>query len=77
MKKLLTLAAMMVMLFSVSLTANAKVSPSAEKVEDKPSIVQTVSPKTGENELIFYGLGAAAIVLASGAVIIRKYEMSV
>lgn len=83
MKKFLVLATMLVMLFSVSLTAYAAKSPKGEKVEEKPTtIVQiyqaapVVSPKTGESDIVLYGLGAAAVVLASGAVIVRKKEMA-
>lgn len=83
MKKFLTLATMLVMLFSVSLTANAAKSPKGEKVEEKPTtIVQViqaapvVSPKTGESDIALYGFGATAVVLATGAVIVRKKEMA-
>lgn len=77
MKKFLTLAAMFVMLFSVSLTADAANSPKAEKVDTKPVLIQTVSPKTGESDVVLYGLGASAVVLTSAAVIVRKKEMAI
>lgn len=78
MKKFLTLATMLVMLFSVSLTANAAKSPKAETVvENNTTVVEVyISPKTGESDVVLYGLGAAAVVLASGAVIIRKKELA-
>lgn len=77
MKKFLTLAAMFVMLFSVSLTADAANSPKAEKVDTKPVLIQVVSPKTGESDVVLYGLGASAVVLTSAAVIVRKKEMAI
>ena len=74
MKKMVTLAMMLAMMFSFSLTANAATSPSATP-EKTPGTELVVSPKTGESDLILYGFGAAAVVLASGAVVIRKKAM--
>lgn len=71
MKKLVTLMMMLMMMFSFTMTANAEVSPSGKPVET-PGTSDTTSPKTGESDIILYGLGAAATVLASGAVVIRK-----
>lgn len=74
MKRLMTLMLMFVMMFSLSLTAYAKdpvISPSGKPVEDEGSDV-VESPKTGESDLVLYGLGSAAVLLASGAVMIRK-----
>ena len=83
MKKFLVLATMLVMLFSVSLTAEAAKSPKGEKVEEKPTtIVQiyqapVVSPKTSDSDIMLYGLGAAATVCAAGAVVVKRKEMTV
>ena len=83
MKKFLTLATMLVMLFSVSLTADAAKSPKAEKVEEKPAtIVQiyqapVVSPKTADSDVMLYGMGAAAVVCATGAVVVKRKEMAI
>ena len=74
MKKLMTLMLMLVMMCSLSLTAYAKdpvKSPSGKPVEDEGSNV-VESPKTGESDTVLYGLGCAAVLLASGAVVIRK-----
>lgn len=71
MKKMMTLMMMLVMMFSFTLTANAEVSPSATPVVT-PGTSLEVSPKTGESDIVLYGFGVAAVVLASGAVVIRK-----
>lgn len=83
MKKMLTLAMVLMMLCSFSMTAyaaekNPAFSPSGkptteENVTEVPS--GTKSPATGEHDLVLYGLGMTAVVLASGAVIIRKRAM--
>ena len=75
MKKFLTLATMLVMLFSVTLTAEAAKSPSGQTTT-KPSTVP-VSPKTGESDVALYSLGAATLVFAAGAVVVRRKEMTV
>lgn len=75
MKKFVTLMMMFVMLFSFTLTANAAKSPSGKPVTEEGSSTVT-SPKTGESEIVLYGLGMSAIVLASGAVVIRKKAMA-
>ena len=83
MKKFLVLATMLVMMCSMSLTAYAAKSPKGEKVEEKPAtIVQiyqapVVSPKTSDNDVMLYGLGAAAAVCATGAVVLKRKEMAV
>ena len=74
MKKLVTLMMALVMMLSVSMTANAEISPQA-KPEKAPGTDLVESPKTGESEIVLYGLGMAAVVLASGAVVIRKRAM--
>ena len=74
MKKLVTLMMALVMMFSVSMTANAEISPQA-KPEKVPGTDLVESPKTGESEIVLYGLGMAVVVLASGAVVIRKRAM--
>lgn len=74
MKKLVTLAMMLTMMFSFSLTANAEISPTAQP-EKTPGTELVVSPKTGESDLVVYGLGMAAVILSSGAVMIRKRAM--
>lgn len=74
MKKMVTLLMMLVMMFSFSMTANAEVSPSATP-ETAPGTDPVVSPKTGESDIVLYGLGMTAVVLASGAVVIRKRAM--
>lgn len=76
MKRFLTLTTMLVMLCSASLTVNAAKSPAAEKVDTQPAVTQT-SPKTGESDLVLYGLGASAAVLTSAAVIVRRKEMAI
>ena len=75
MKKMLTLAMMVVMLFAFSITANASAaSPSGKPITEEGTGVVT-SPKTGESEILLYGFGTAAVVLASGAVVLRKKAM--
>ena len=71
MKKLVTLLMMFVMMFSFALTANAEVSPSGKPVTENGTTDAT-SPKTGESDIVLYGLGVVATVLASGAVVIRR-----
>lgn len=71
MKKMVTLMLMLVMMFSFSLTANAEISPTATP-EKEPGTELEVSPKTGDSDIVLYGLGVTAVVLASGAVVIRK-----
>lgn len=77
MKKMITLMMMLVMLFSFSLTVNAAKSPSGETTEEQnetvvPPSQDVASPKTGESNVVLYGLGMTAVVLASGAVVIRR-----
>lgn len=74
MKKMVTLLMMLVMMFSFSMTANAEISPSGTP-ETTPGTDLVVSPKTGESNIVLYGLGMTAVVLASGAVVIRKRAM--
>ena len=74
MKKIVTLAMMLVMLFSVPVTVEAAKSPTGKPVTESGTTVVT-SPKTGESDLVLYGLGAAAAAFASGAVVIRKKVM--
>lgn len=74
MRKLVTFLLMLVLTLSFSLTAyakNAAVSPSGKPVvEEGTTVVE--SPKTGENEIALYGLGTAAVLLASGAAVVKK-----
>lgn len=77
MKKTLTLAMMVVMLFAFSITANANsvaASSSGKPTTEEGSNLVT-SPKTSESESMLYGLGTAAVVLTSGAVVLRKKAM--
>ena len=79
MKKIVTLVLMIIMMFSFSLTAYAYkkdpvYSPSGKPVTEEGAVVET-SPQTGEQDMVLYGLGAAAAVFASSAVIIRKKAM--
>lgn len=71
MKKMATLAMMLVMLFSFSLAVNAETSPSGKPVTEEGTTAAT-SPKTGESDVVLYSLGTVAAVLASGAVVIKK-----
>lgn len=75
MKKYMVLLAMLVMLFSVSLTVSAEESPSGETTTEESA--PATSPKTGESDIVLYSFGAAAVVLAAGAVVIKKREMAV
>ena len=77
MKKIITFMLMLIMLFSFTLTVNAEISPSGKPTDEKnqtvvPPSKGTTSPKTGESEVILYGFGMAAVVFASGAVVVRK-----
>lgn len=79
MKKMLTLALVIVMLFACSITSYAYekdpvYSPSGKPVTEEGKDVVS-SPKTGESEILLYGFGTAAVVLASGAVVLRKKAM--
>ena len=61
-------------MLSFSLTAYAKnpaVSPSGKPVVEQGTVV-VESPKTGDTDIVLYGLGTAAVILASGAAVIRK-----
>jgi hypothetical protein len=71
MKKIVTLMMMCMMMFTFTLTADAAKSPSGSPVTDGGKDTAT-SPKTGESEILLYGCGMAAVVLASGAVVLRK-----
>lgn len=75
MKKLVTFLMMFVMLFSFTLTADAASSPSGKPVVEDGN-GEATSPKTGESDLLLYGYGMAAVVLASGAIVIRKKAMT-
>ena len=74
MKKMLALVMMFMTMSVVSLTVNAAGSPQATP-EKAPGTNLVESPKTGESEIVLYGLGMTAVVLASGAVVIRKKAM--
>lgn len=71
MKRLVTLLMMLVMMFSFTMTASAESSPSGKPVTEEGSSTVT-SPKTGESDMVLYGLGMSVVVLASGAVVVRK-----
>ena len=80
MKKLITFMMILTMVCSFTLTAHAGTSPSGKPVADEgvggaggaDSSGTATSPKTGECDMVLYSLGAAAVVLASGAVVFRK-----
>lgn len=75
MKRMMTLVCMLMMLMAFSITANASAaSPSGKPITEEGSGIVT-SPKTGDSEILLYGLGTAAVVLASGAVVLRKKAM--
>lgn len=75
MKRMMTLVCMLMMLMAFSITANASAaSPSGKPITEEGKDVVT-SPKTGESEILLYGFGTAAVVLASGAMILRKKVM--
>ena len=74
MKKIAALLLMLVTMLSFSLTVYAKdpvISPSGKPVQEEGTTV-VESPKTGDSDIVLYGLGTAAVLLASGAVVIRK-----
>lgn len=70
MKKMITLMMMLVMLCSFSMTAYALESPKSNPTTEASN--QSTSPKTGESDVVLYGLGMTAVVCAAGAVVIRK-----
>lgn len=73
MKKITVLVLMLVMLFSAALTVHAEVSPSGTASSETSAAVTTnVSPKTGESDGVLLGLGAAAVVLAAGTLVVRR-----
>ena len=84
MKKIVTLLLMLTMVCSFSLTAHAGTSPSGKPVGGGGAGTESgtgsgtgtaTSPKTGENDIVLYSLGATAVLLASGAVVIKKKAM--
>lgn len=70
MKKMITLMMMLVMLCSFSMTVCAADSPKSTPTTEAAN--EAVSPKTGESDIVLYGLGMTAVVCAAGAVVIRK-----
>lgn len=70
MKKMITLMMLLVMLCSFSMTVCAADSPKSTPTTEAAN--QAVSPKTGESDIVLYGLGMTAVVCAAGAVVIRK-----
>lgn len=70
MKKMITVMMMLVMLCAGSMTVCAANSPSSTPTTEAPA--QAVSPKTGESDIVLYGMGMTAVVCAAGAVVIRK-----
>lgn len=77
MKKMVTVMMMFVMLFSFSITASAAKSPEGKPTTEENGAVSsagqsTVSPKTGESDIVLYSLGLTAVVCASGAVVLRR-----
>lgn len=74
MKKVAALLLTLAMMLSFSLSVYAKdpvISPSGKPVQEEGTTV-VESPKTGDSDIALYGFGTAAVLFASGAVMIRK-----
>lgn len=81
MKKLITLAALLVMVFAFSITAQAADSPSGKPQETTkapentettaPTPTTPVAPETGGADMIFY-IGSAAVAFAATATVAGK-----
>lgn len=75
MKKFITLAAMLIMVFAFSITAQAADSPSGKPQETtkapETTTPESVSPETGGVDSIFY-IGTAAAAFAVVAITARK-----
>lgn len=72
MKKMFTLTAALVMIMTYSLTAIAANSPSADAHESVETTVETVSPKTGEGDMLVYTSLSAAALAAVAAAAMKK-----
>lgn len=70
-KKLGMMLCVLTLAASMSMNVMAAVSPVGEK-DNTPSVSKTATaPKTGEGDLVFYGIAAAAL-LAGTAVLSKK-----
>lgn len=81
MKKLITLAALLVMVFAFSITAQAADSPSAKPQETTaapettaPTPATPVAPETGGIDAVFYIGAAAAAFVATATLAGKKLE---
>lgn len=72
-KRLLTFVCAFVLLFGLSVNTLAADSPTGTKDTTTTTNKATTSPKTGENDVLFYGI--AGVVLLSGAVIVSRKRL--
>lgn len=75
MKKMFALIAALVMIMAYSLTAFAAGSPSADTHEPEETTVETVSPKTGEDDMLLYTSLSAAALAAVAAAAMKKAKL--
>lgn len=72
-KRLLTLVCAFVLLFGLSVNTLAADSPTGTRDTTTTTNKATTSPKTGESDVLFYGI--AGVVLLSGAVIVSRKRL--
>lgn len=73
-KRLLTLVCAFVLLFGLSVNTLAADSPTGTRDTTTTTTNKaTTSPKTGESDVVFYGI--AGVVLLSGAVIVSRKRL--
>ena len=72
-KRLLTFLCGCVLLFGLSVNTLAADSPTGTRDTTTTTNKATTSPKTGESDVLFYGI--AGVVLLSGAVIVSKKRL--
>lgn len=72
-KRLLTFVCACVLLFGLSVNTLAADSPTGTRDTTTTTNKATTSPKTGESDVLFYGI--AGVVLLSGAVIVSRKRL--
>lgn len=72
-KRLLTFVCAFVLLFGLSVNTLAADSPTGTRDTTTTTNKATTSPKTGESDVLFYGI--AGVVLLSGAVIVSRKRL--
>ena len=74
-KRLLVLACTLGLVFGMTMNVSAEVSPSGTKDTTQTTTKTETSPKTGESDVLLYGIAAAALL--GGTVAVSKKRLDI